>query len=340
MDDLIISRSHDGIAAGSTSTREFANGREMLCDFTRAGLGRGQHWSFIDGDTFTTVVDICSSRPVHAETETCDDVLLVRSSVGSACSYGMQDGAAWRFVRPAITVSYLPRGTRMSVVIEPDAPQLAVTVVVRASAILGRYGLRRADLPQRLLDVLDGAQKEAATLLSLPLGQDAASLVHDLVRSRLTGSLRGLQAAARGAELFALVTSAWKTREEGVERPGMRGRDAELVAAASRILNQRLVDPPTLQELAQELGTNRNKLNQLFQRSMGVTLKVYCVQKRIERARALLQEGRLNIAQISETVGYQHQSSFTAAFRDVVGMCPRDYGNTRQACAALEKAVH
>ena len=62
--------------------------------------------------------------------------------------------------------------------------------------------------------------------------------------------------------------------------------------------------------------------------------------KNASSARALLQEGRLNIAQISETVGYQHQSSFTAAFRDIVGMCPRDYGNTRQACAALEQAVH
>ena len=137
------------------------------------------------------------------------------------------------------------------------------------------------------------------------------------------------------------MSNAWKAREEdGIDGAGMRGRDAELVASASRILNQRLVDPPTLQELAQELGTNRNKLNQIFQRSMGVTLKVYCVRKRIERARALLQEGRLTIAQISESVGYQHQSSFTAAFRDMVGMCPRDYGNTRQACAQLEKAVH
>jgi AraC-like DNA-binding protein len=101
-----------------------------------------------------------------------------------------------------------------------------------------------------------------------------------------------------------------------------------------------MADPPTLQALAQELGTNRNKLNQIFQRSMGVTLKAFCVQRRIERAQALLHEGRLNVAQIAETVGYQHQSSFAAAFRDVVGMCPRDYSGATHLRAERELAVH
>ena len=126
--------------------------------------------------------------------------------------------------------------------------------------------------------------------------------------------------------MFVLILSAWKESSATPAQHGLRSRDAELVASARRILLQRLANPPTLQELAHELGTNRNKLNQIFQRGMGITPKAFCVQRRIERAQALLHEGRLNVAQIAEVVGYQHQSSFASAFREVVGVCPRAYG--------------
>jgi AraC-like DNA-binding protein len=37
----------------------------------------------------------------------------------------------------------------------------------------------------------------------------------------------------------------------------------------------------------------------------------------------------LTIAQVAERVGYEHQSSFTAAFRGHVGMSPREYRKHR-----------
>jgi AraC-like DNA-binding protein len=80
-----------------------------------------------------------------------------------------------------------------------------------------------------------------------------------------------------------------------------------------------------LQELASELGTNRTKINQLFRACIGVTPQEYTLHRRIERAQALIVEGRLNVGQIADAVGYQHQSSFTTAFREVTGMSPREF---------------
>ena len=37
----------------------------------------------------------------------------------------------------------------------------------------------------------------------------------------------------------------------------------------------------------------------------------------------------MTIAQVAERVGYEHQSSFTAAFRGHVGMAPREYRKHR-----------
>ncbi|MGH8032238.1 MAG: helix-turn-helix transcriptional regulator [Luteimonas sp.] len=319
---------------------EHANGCEIQCDYTRAGLGQGQSWSFADGHSLISVTDFRANRALRGESRVMEDLLLVRAQVGGAISYAVSDASTWHFVRPAVTVSLLPRGTRLNIVAEPGVAQTTVTVLLRPRALIERFGLKRNDLPAPLLAAIDGMYSAPSTLMSLPLDRTIASLVDDLVRSRLQASLRGFQVAARGLELLLLTVVAWNEDRSAGEAPSQRSRDAELVAAARRILNQRLVDPPTLQQLAREIGTNRNKLNQIFRHSMGITLKAYCVQRRMERAQILLQEGCLNIAQIAEAVGYQHQSSFTAAFRDAMGMCPRDFGSTRREPAELDLALH
>jgi AraC-like DNA-binding protein len=316
---------------GFVTVRDRINIGETELDLARAGLGKGVIRTFFGEDSLVNVVDLIVDRPIHSQSETLEDLILIRANIGSACTYIPPGGISWRFVRPEVTVSVLPRGCKFDVVIEPDMLHTAVTMLVRPAALVDRYGLRRDDLPAPLIQAIDGEFQVPTRLFSLPLEPGIASLVEDLVRSRLPASLRSLQVSARGLELLVLIVAAWKERLLAGNEASLRGRDAYLIAAARRILTQRLVDPPTLQELAQELGTNRNKLNQIFQRGLGVTPKAFCVQRRIERAQVLLREGRLNVAQIAETVGYQHQSSFAAAFRDMVGMCPRDYGSAKRA---------
>jgi AraC-like DNA-binding protein len=43
----------------------------------------------------------------------------------------------------------------------------------------------------------------------------------------------------------------------------------------------------------------------------------------------LLLQGRLNISQIAERVGYEYPSGFTAAFSRHVGLTPREYRRHR-----------
>jgi AraC-like DNA-binding protein len=66
-----------------------------------------------------------------------------------------------------------------------------------------------------------------------------------------------------------------------------------------------------------------------FKQSFGVTMADYCLERRVREAQQLLMEATLTIAQVAERVGYEHQSSFTAAFRGQVGMSPREYRRHR-----------
>ena len=61
----------------------------------------------------------------------------------------------------------------------------------------------------------------------------------------------------------------------------------------------------------------------LFKHSMGVTPHQYILQRRIEKAKCLLQHGELSIAEVAARVGFCDQSHFTRYFKRIVGVTPK-----------------
>ena len=61
------------------------------------------------------------------------------------------------------------------------------------------------------------------------------------------------------------------------------------------------------------------------------------MKRRMREAQQLLLAATLTVAQVAERVGYEHQSSFAAAFSSHVGMSPRQY---RQHRAPFNLPLH
>ena len=57
----------------------------------------------------------------------------------------------------------------------------------------------------------------------------------------------------------------------------------------------------------------------------GATVFEFCLARRMELARGLLLDGGMTISEIAETVGYEHPTNFTAAFRRRFNALPKDY---------------
>ncbi len=307
----------------------------LQVDLSRAGLGSGHLMAQSDGQTLVNIAHGRFDQPLHDRVEVPDDTLLVRASLAACVDYRCDDLPGWRFCRPEVTVAALPRGTGLALQVDADAPLMVMSVALRPRTLVERHQIALDELPAPLRSLVEGRLTAPGLLASLPIGADVAALVRDLAHSRLTGSLRRTQLQARAAELLVLVAAGWRDRLGHESWPGARPRDAELLAAARRVLGERFADPPTLAELAAMLGTNKNKLNLLFQSRLQVTPQAYCLRLRVERAQALIAQGRMNLAQVAEAVGYQHQSSFTAAFRGVTGLSPGRYAQeARQVLSA------
>ncbi|WP_354533530.1 AraC family transcriptional regulator [Ralstonia sp. 1138] len=95
-------------------------------------------------------------------------------------------------------------------------------------------------------------------------------------------------------------------------------------------LHQRL----TLAELAAQAGLSVPHFNALFRATLGVPAHRYVVQRRVERAKALLLEGPRSASQIALEVGFAHQSHLTQWMQRLLGVTPREVIRAGKASAA------
>lgn len=101
--------------------------------------------------------------------------------------------------------------------------------------------------------------------------------------------------------------------------------DGPLVRAAIQHLTAHLRSPPTLENLAQLLGTHEKRLSKAFRETLGQTVFEYLREKRLERSKRLLIETSLTIAAIAEEIGFASAANFATAFRERHGETPSGY---------------
>jgi AraC family transcriptional regulator len=78
----------------------------------------------------------------------------------------------------------------------------------------------------------------------------------------------------------------------------------------------------SLVRLARVAGVSASHFKTLFKRSMGLPVHEYVIQRRVERAKALLLRGDLPASQIALETGFAHQSHMARCMRRILGVTP------------------
>ncbi len=98
--------------------------------------------------------------------------------------------------------------------------------------------------------------------------------------------------------------------------------DELLVQMTMWYLNERMALPPTNKQLAQRMGVSEGRLSRAFTLAYGKSLRATLPDARLTKARQLLAENRLSIAQIAGFLGYANTAGFSTAFRQRWGLSP------------------
>lgn len=86
---------------------------------------------------------------------------------------------------------------------------------------------------------------------------------------------------------------------------------------------EHLGDLRSIEELAQVLHLSSTHLRRRFQMAAGLPLWQHVIRLRVERARDLIQQGRLSLRDIASEVGFADQSHLTRHFKRIYGISPR-----------------
>ncbi len=84
-----------------------------------------------------------------------------------------------------------------------------------------------------------------------------------------------------------------------------------------------------LAAVAGEVQMSYSHFARAFKQSMGVSPNVYMTEQRISRAKKMLAETDLRIADIALRAGFASQSHFTSTFRKLVWTTPKAFRDTR-----------
>lgn len=166
---------------------------------------------------------------------------------------------------------------------------------------------------------LDGTKLRGAKPTGMPLNQRVKRSVEEMLRPPFQDAAAGFWFKAKIMEIAAYALVDGK-QELFCQRHKRLAEDR--VDRVKLALARDLEHPPTLNQLAREVGCSSFYLSRIFSEQTGMTISRYLRNLRLEKAASLLRTGKCNVTEAAMTVGYSSLSHFSKAFAEMYGACP------------------
>ena len=156
------------------------------------------------------------------------------------------------------------------------------------------------------------------------------TVLQQILQCPYQGIVKRIYLESKVTELIALVVAHEIAIQQGEdEKSTLKPEQLERVHYAKEILLRDLSNPPTLEELARQVGLNDFLLKKGFRQAFGTTVFGELRAYRIEMAQRLLAEQDFTVAEVAYQVGYASVGAFAKAFHKRFGLSPKAY---QKAC--------
>lgn len=106
-------------------------------------------------------------------------------------------------------------------------------------------------------------------------------------------------------------------------------KESEIIKEIKSYLLNNYCRDITLDEIARKFSYTPSHIIKMFKKETGDTPMKYIINLRISTAKSLLRDDpKMDIKQISESVGYYDQHYFSRIFKSITGSSPSDYRQT------------
>ena len=152
-----------------------------------------------------------------------------------------------------------------------------------------------------------------------------AVVLNQLISFNLNSSIKTLYIKGKAYELLSLFFN--RSEDADIEQCPYLVDEVKVakLKKAKDIMIANMAEPPTLQELADEIGLSLKKLKEGFKQIYGDSVFSFLFDYKMEVARKLLESGNYNVNEVGLKVGYSTGSHFIAAFKKKFGTTPKKY---------------
>ena len=134
----------------------------------------------------------------------------------------------------------------------------------------------------------------------------------------------GDEVAIRISKYFAVDLDRYKQSHFSIFRPDYSHHD-ELVKNIQLNIEREYESITTIEEIIKNVPSSRRNIVRRFKHATGLPPIEYLQQVRMERAKKLLEQTNLSVAEIVPEVGYTDPKSFRKIFNKIVGLTPLEY---------------
>ncbi|MGV6827812.1 MAG: helix-turn-helix transcriptional regulator [Flavobacteriales bacterium] len=175
-----------------------------------------------------------------------------------------------------------------------------------------------------LIPFLKAENKDKKYYVNKELTPSEILILNQVFKDSMQSSLHELYLKGKIFELISLYFNTKKDQAQAC--PFLEDeQNVEKIKKAKQIVINNMADPPSLQEIADEIVLSVPKLKEGFKHIYGETVFNFLLNYKLEFARKLLISKKHNISEISNEIGYSTPSHFISAFRKKYGTTPKQY---------------
>jgi AraC family transcriptional regulator len=278
-------------------SREETHGVLQQFQANIAATSEGLGWS-------SAYASMQRERPFKGRFDAISDFLMVLHRSGPVDVIFKSDGRALQRHLPSGGIFFLPAGRECEVTLH--APLDTIHIYLRSD-----------------LFVEEGRRCKLAPLLGVqdPILQHLGRAMGEAVQENLIASSLFVDSIAQGIARRFLVIG-----EQGAPKPDRTYRLSERqIQRIREFVEANLATDLRLEAMARACGLGTKTFLRSFRATCGTSPYQYVIAVRVERAKRLLEEQSMGLAEIALRCGFSHQEHLTRMFRRLVGQTPGRY---------------
>lgn len=284
-------------------------------------LGEGQQTiANIENGLYVSAVDVVPAQPLTIKMHGSDHIRF-RSWLSHGYSLQLDALRHEHVLGPHCEVAAIPVGSIQNYQVEPAKRARWVTVVCSASKLketIGSHPILSHSSPVSLA-ITDCA------IHGTPIDSKIRAAAEDILNPPYGGEIGRQLTKARSLEvLYRLIQTLPNEIGKWKSQSSYNALTIDKLNFARDILDGNVSEVPNIAKLSDITDLGRTKLVKGFREMFGESIGAYVLRRRMEIAQELLRAREMPVNMVAHHVGYEHQSTFSAAYRKYFGHAPSD----------------